>query len=170
MNVTRRQLLLGTSSFLVLPTSLLAQPNINDTMHFASDTLAIHSQHGPHKLEVELAESFTQRARGLMERDELANNAGMLFLYSQPQPPNSGFWMYRTRIPLDIAYIDTNSRIVGIDSMSPCDSADPTGCPAYAAGVEYVAALEVNAGFFSAHGIDVGDCVSLPGQAEECRG
>lgn len=170
MLMTRRQLLLGMGAALMLPKTLLAQSGGGEAMPFARDTLAIHSQHGPHKLEVELAESFAQRARGLMGRDELASDAGMLFIYSEPQSSRNGFWMYRTRISLDIAFIDEQGRIVTIASMQPCASSDPSECPVTRPDARYVAALEVNAGYFAEHGIEEGDCVAIPGAALQCVG
>ncbi|WP_043529877.1 DUF192 domain-containing protein [Litchfieldella xinjiangensis] len=132
--------------------------------------LVIHSNHGPHRLEVELARSTRERARGLMDRDQLAEDGGMLFLYDRVQSSRRGFWMYRTRIPLDIAFIAPSGSIAAIRQMTPCQAQAPSECPAYAAGVSYVAALEVNAGYFKERGIEVGDCVSLPGDiASDCR-
>ncbi|GEK47569.1 hypothetical protein HPA02_18520 [Bisbaumannia pacifica] len=131
-------------------------------------TLAIHTGDGPRRLEVELAETPAERRRGLMGRDHLDAEAGMLFLYDGLQSPESGFWMYRTGIPLDIAFIDAAGRIAAIHSMSPCDGEDPSQCRAYPAGVTYRAALEVNAGYFAARGVGIGDCVSWPGAAASC--
>ncbi|MGH8504161.1 MAG: DUF192 domain-containing protein [Gammaproteobacteria bacterium] len=111
-------------------------------------------------LAVEIAATADQRATGLMGRARLAPNAGMLFLYPGSQPPESGFWMYRTRIPLDIAFLETNGRIVAIDTMAPCASANPSRCPPYLAGVEYSGALEVNKGFYARHDVEVGDRVT----------
>ncbi|MDI4638118.1 MULTISPECIES: DUF192 domain-containing protein [Halomonadaceae] len=139
-------------------------------LHFASATLAIHGDQGPSRLEVELAESPQQRSTGLMEREQLGAEAGMLFVYQRPQSPDSGFWMYRTLIPLDIAFIDRNGRIAAIRQMTPCGSDVSADCRAYRAGVAYIAALEVNAGYFAARGIEVGDCVSLPGSVAPQRG
>jgi uncharacterized membrane protein (UPF0127 family) len=121
-----------------------------------------------HRLEVELARSSAERQRGLMDRDHLAADAGMLFLYTEPQSPQGGFWMYRTRIPLDIAFLDAEGRIAAKATMQPCPSQNPYDCPVTLAGVTYHAALEVNAGYFEAHGIGVGDCVIWPGSASEC--
>ncbi|MCG6658230.1 DUF192 domain-containing protein [Halomonas campisalis] len=136
---------------------------------FEKAPLAIDTGQQTHHLEVELARSPAQRQFGLMERDRLGERAGMLFLYDRPQPPRSGFWMYRTRIPLDIAFIDAGGRIAAIHTMQPCGSDDPGDCPVTLAGVTYVAALEVNAGFFATNGIGLGDCVTWPGRPPGCR-
>lgn len=108
-------------------------------------------------LTVEVARTTAQRRQGLMNRDELAADAGMLFLYDTPRQPDFGFWMYQTRIPLDIAYIGDDGRIRSILTMEPCQ--DQGNCPVYPAGVEFSAALEVNQGYFQRHSIKVGDQV-----------
>ena len=110
-------------------------------------------------LAVELAVSGEQKSTGLMERRQLADTAGMLFVYDSSQPPDAGFWMYRTRIPLDIAYVDSAGRIRAIQHMAPCESAIPEGCPTYPPGVPYQYALEVNGGFFARRRVTVGDAV-----------
>jgi uncharacterized protein len=122
------------------------------TIRTASDTL---------RLRVEIAEREDQRSHGLMERAELPDDAGMIFLYSEPQPETAGFWMFRTLIPLDIAFVDDDGRIVAILEMQPCQSPNPRVCRIYSPGVGYASALEVNRGFFARHGIGVGDHVTL---------
>lgn len=134
----------------------------------AQRPLVIHTGEASHRLTVEVARTPAQRSRGLMERDSLAEDAGMLFLYPRRQPPGSGFWMFRTRIPLDIAFLDASGRIAAIHAMQPCGSANPGDCPSTQAGVPFRAALEVNAGYFAARGIGVGDCVAWLGQADGC--
>lgn len=120
----------------------------------ASDTLP---------LRVELALSAEQRALGLMERSSLPADAGMLFWYPGPQPADAGFWMFRTRIPLDIAFLGADGEILAVQAMEPCVAQDPRLCPSYPAGVEFRGALEVNRGYFQRHGVRPGDRVLLPG-------
>jgi uncharacterized protein len=112
-------------------------------------------------LTLELAESPEQQTMGLMERQTLAPEAGMLFLYPDIQPESSAFWMFRTRIPLDIAFIDSTGVIRTVQTMEPCRSLLAEGCPSYPAGAAYRAALEVNAGYFARRQIHVGDRVLL---------
>jgi uncharacterized membrane protein (UPF0127 family) len=113
---------------------------------------------------VEVADRGDQRAYGLMDRDELDADAGMIFIYEEVQSGDTGFWMYRTRIPLDIAYFDGAGRIVAIQQMMPCTSLDPDRCSGYAAGVPFFGAVEANRGYFTRNGISVGDRVVLPGR------
>ena len=96
-----------------------------------------------------------------MERRTLAEDAGMLFVYPDTQPANAGFWMHRTRIPLDIAFVDDSGVIRAIRGMEPCTTELADGCPTYEPGTPYRAALEANRGFFAQHGIRVGDRVLL---------
>ncbi|MDR5860727.1 DUF192 domain-containing protein [Halomonas eurihalina] len=163
MNPTRRRLLQGMA---LLPLLGLWQPGIQASALPATTlpttTLTIHSAQGPHRLTVELARNAADRNQGLMERDMLAEDAGMLFLYDDIQPAANGFWMYRTRIALDIAFLDAEGRINDIHHMQPCRSTSPSACPVTRPSRPYHAALEVNAGYFEAKGIDVGDCLSWP--------
>lgn len=107
-------------------------------------------------VKAEVARTPEQRTMGLMERASLAPDSGMLFLYETEQAGNSGFWMYRTRIPLDIAFADSTGRINAILTMQPCTATLAAGCPSYNPGAGYRFALEVNAGFFARRGVRVG--------------
>src|SRR5581483_835712 len=91
----------------------------------------------------------------------LDENAGMLFVYPTTQPNTAAFWMYRTRIPLDIAYIDSTGAIGNIVVMEPCTAVLAQGCPSYPARVAFRAALEVNKGYFARHQVATGDHVLL---------
>ncbi|WP_280563235.1 DUF192 domain-containing protein [Chromohalobacter sp. 48-RD10] len=108
-------------------------------------------------LSVEVARQAEERAQGLMDRDTLAPDAGMLFVYEAQQSAETAFWMYRTRIPLDIAFLGANGEVRAIRRMLPCQAASSAECPRYAAEVPFRAALEVNAGYFRRHGIEVSD-------------
>ena len=118
----------------------------------ASDTATLH---------VEVAVTDQEKQLGLMERQRLAPDRGMIFLYQETQPATGAFWMFRTRIPLDIAYLDSTGTIRAIRAMEPCTSRYAQGCPNYEAGVPFRAALEVNRGYFAEHGFKVGDRVLL---------
>ena len=113
-------------------------------------------------LTVELATTPDQHTMGLMERRTLPDRAGMLFVYTEVQPATSAFWMFRTRIPLDIAFIDSAGVIRTILTMVPCTSVLADGCAEYPAGAPFLSALEVNAGYFARHRIRVGDRLVMP--------
>ena len=118
------------------------------TIVTAADTILVRA---------EVADTQEKRSHGLMERTALAEDAGMIFLFDEDQGARSGFYMFRTRIPLDIAYADAGGTIVGIQTMQPCEIPNPALCPTYHPGKPYRAALEVNAGYFQQKGIKVGD-------------
>jgi uncharacterized protein len=107
-------------------------------------------------LHMEIAETEAARQRGLMGRTSLAADAGMAFLFRSPV--QVGFYMKDTLIPLSIAFWDQARQIVAILEMAPCRR-DP--CPDYYAGQPFVGAVEANRGFFTQHGIEVGDRVEL---------
>jgi len=108
------------------------------------------------EVEVEISDSPEEQARGLMERTELAENAGMLFVFDQEQ--TLPFNMRNTLIPLSIAFIDAGGVIIDIQDMQPL-----TDGP-YVSALPAQYALEVNQDFFVDRGIGVGDVVELPGR------
>ncbi|HEX5676337.1 MAG TPA: DUF192 domain-containing protein, partial [Alcanivorax sp.] len=128
---------------------------VGEPVTFTSQTLCVEGLEAP--LQVEVARTQAQRNRGLMQRESLAEGAGMLFLFDGPMPKGVGFYMYRTLIPLDVAFADPDGRIVAIMTMTPCPHDDPRRCKVYRPGRAFVSALEVNAGFFERHGVKKGD-------------
>lgn len=104
-----------------------------------------------HKITAEVADQPDERVRGLMFRDSLGADAGMLFVYSDDSERR--FWMKDTRIPLSIAYLDASGRIVKLADMQPLNETGvPSGRPA-----RY--ALEVNQGWFAKNGVTEGAVV-----------
>jgi uncharacterized membrane protein (UPF0127 family) len=104
-------------------------------------------------LTVEIARTNKQRAHGLMFRDKLEWNEGMLFVFRKEKVLS--FWMKNTKIPLSIAFIDKTGTVTDIFAMTPYSLvpvSSSTRC-------RY--ALEVNRGFFEASGLKVGDRLDL---------
>ncbi len=106
---------------------------------------------GQKEIRVEVARTPEETSRGLMGRKDLGRDDGMLFIFEKED--RHGFWMKNTLIPLSIAFIDKNGRIVWITDMKPLtlESHVPPQPILYA--------LEMNKGWFSSHGIKVGDVV-----------
>ena len=106
------------------------------------------------KLNVKVANSASKHARGLMYVTSLPEDEGMLFCY--PKEKLLKFWMKNTLIPLSIAFIDKNKKIIQIESMKPGDIS----------GIQTISpakwALEVNAGWFKSNNIKVGDEITIP--------
>ncbi len=105
---------------------------------------------------VEVADSENERQVGLMNRESLPDDAGMIFLFEEEF--TGGFWMKNTLIPLSIAFADGDGTILRILDMEPCE-ADP--CEIYDPGVTYSSALEVNQGAFASWGVEEGDLLTL---------
>lgn len=107
---------------------------------------------GAHVLQVEVANTPASLREGLMHRTQLPPDGGMLF---QLGPPDDlyCFWMKNTLLPLSIAFIDADGRIVSIQDMQP-QSLGPH-CPP----VAITTALEMSQGWFARAGINVGDRV-----------
>jgi uncharacterized membrane protein (UPF0127 family) len=119
-------------------------------------TLVIDSGSEDIEVSVEVADTNAERAQGLMGREELDEDAGMVFLVPEPTP--TAFWMKNTLIPLSVAFWDEEGRIFRIHHMTPCRE-EP--CRLYEPGAPWAGALEVNRGFFEDHGVEVGDQVRL---------
>ena len=108
---------------------------------------------------VEIAADDSTRAQGLMFRDHLANDRGMIFLFSQNG--NYPFWMKNTLIPLDMIWIDDQKRIVHVASnVQPC-KADP--CPSVPPNAEARYVLELAAGVAARHGLANGQNLRFEG-------
>jgi uncharacterized membrane protein (UPF0127 family) len=113
-----------------------------------------------HRITVELAREPEERARGLMFRDSLPPDHGMLFVFAGEEI--QAFWMRNTKIPLSIAFADTNGRIVRIADLEPLDERPVTSI----APARY--ALEMNRGWFAAHAVVAGDAITgIPTGATE---
>lgn len=115
---------------------------------------------GGHALNAEVAATDLQRQTGLMYRFSLPPDHGMLFVFPQPRPLS--FWMRNTYVPLSIAYLDAQGRILNIEDMAPQDESGKwsQGPALYA--------LEMRKGWFAQKGIAAGARVEgLPPAAKE---
>ena len=108
---------------------------------------------GGKHFKVDIADTRDKQALGLMFRESMAADHGMLFIFPTEAPRS--FWMKNTRIPLDIMYFDEDFKLVSISADTP--PCKVTRCPSYpsAAPAKYV--LELNAGTASELGVGVGD-------------
>ncbi len=108
----------------------------------------------PVTVRLEVAADPPTRARGLMEREQVPEGTGMVFLY--PADVAEAFWMKNTLVPLSIAFVAADGRVVSVAEMTPC-RADP--CRSYAPAGPYRYAVELAAGSFGAAGVGPGDKV-----------
>lgn len=107
-------------------------------------------------VKIEVADTPQSREMGLMYRDTLASDAGMLFVF--PAPSNQVFWMKNTRIPLDMVFADSQRRVIGIVANAVPYSEARLSVPGDS---QYV--LEVNGGFCQRRGVKAGDRLEFLG-------
>lgn len=136
---------------LALPWRQLAVPSTGDCPRVGR---AIPAALGGHTLQLELATTPGSRRCGLSRRDGLAWDRGMLFLF--PEARRAAFWMRDTRIPLSLAFLDRDGRILAIEQMAP-DAPGRVEPVRYQAPVAVSWVVELNAGWFAAHDVGVGD-------------
>ena len=106
---------------------------------------------------VELATQPKQHALGLMFRDSMEEDHGMLFIF--PTAATRSFWMKNTRIPLDIFYFDQDLRLVSvIRNAKPCRTPE---CATYSSSGPARYVLELNAGKAAELGVEPGDVLVL---------
>jgi len=110
-------------------------------------------------LDVQVADDDAEREQGLMGITNLPENHGMAFRWDGPT--DATFWMKDTLIPLSIAFVDQDGKVIAIREMTPC-TADP--CTTYGADTTYTMAIEANANWFEDHDVAVGDPVTFQGQ------
>jgi uncharacterized membrane protein (UPF0127 family) len=107
----------------------------------------------PIDLEVEIADTAGERSQGLMFREALADDAGMLFFYEDDH--RGGFWMKDTFIPLSIAFVREDGTIIDIQDM------EPETTKLHRPDERYRNAVEVNQGWFARNGIAIGDILDV---------
>ena len=137
---------------LVASSSARAQAAIE----FGRASLIIETSKGAHSFNVEVAESDTQRARGLMFRTEMAPDAGMIFLYRRDRILK--MWMANTYLPLDMLFIAADGQVVHI-----AENTIPLSRATISSRRRARAVLELNAGTASRLDISVGDRVVFDG-------
>jgi uncharacterized membrane protein (UPF0127 family) len=116
---------------------------------------------GKHRLVAEVAATTDTRTTGLMHRFSLKPDHGMLFVFPAPQP--LGFWMRNTYVPLSIAFLDADGRILNIEDMAPrTDDTHLSKGPA-------LYALEMKKGWFADRNIRPGDRVEGLAMAPKAR-
>ncbi|VAV94984.1 FIG007785: exported protein [hydrothermal vent metagenome] len=119
------------------------------------DQVLLRGDWGQARFSIELADDAEERAEGLMFRENLPKNAGMLFMY--PEPKQVAFWMKNTMIPLDMIFLDKTGTVKRVHSMAkPYDTSPIFG------GDDILAVLEINGGLAEALGITEGSELQSP--------
>ena len=106
------------------------------------------------RVAVEIARTPEKRSRGLMHRKQLGKREGMLFDFERDAVQS--FWMHNTYIPLDMVFVNSAMRVVGV-----VENAEPLTDSSRTVGVPSRYVVEVNAGFCEVHGIGKGTRVEL---------
>ncbi len=122
----------------------------------AQDLPVVQLNAGMYLIRAEVAADFGSRAQGLMYRKQMPSNAGMLFIFEEPG--EQCMWMKNTLIPLSVAFLDGEGRVINIEEMAAqtLDSHCARRPARYA--------LEMNSGWFSARGVKPGTRVGgIPG-------
>jgi uncharacterized membrane protein (UPF0127 family) len=104
---------------------------------------------------VEIMRQTVEIMKGMMFRDSLAEDRGMLFVH--PKEDNYSYWMYQTRIPLDIIWLDRDHRIVEISANTPPCKTSASQCPKYGGTEKSSFVLELNGGAAAKNGLKIGD-------------
>ena len=150
-----RRLLLRIALLPLLLAASYAGPLFAQPVQFPSAPLTIVTAGGPHKFTVELATAPEQMSQGLMFRQSLAPDAGMLFDFVVPSMAT--MWMKNTLIPLDMLFVDAKGQIVNIH-----ERAVPGSLETIAAAAPVRAVIELNGGTAARLGIRPGDRVIYP--------
>lgn len=120
-----------------------------------SDQVWLRGTWGQAKFAIEIADTPQERSQGLMYRDSLPRQAGMLFVYDAPV--RASFWMKNTRIPLDMVFADRSGRVVHVHH-----GAVPGDLTPIEGGDAVFAVLEINAGLARRYGIAEGSHMRHP--------
>ena len=124
-----------------------------------SGLATVDMQVGSRTYTLEVANTDASRQKGLMERDSVPEDRGMIFVF--PEERELAFWMKNTRIPLDIIYLNSGGQVVSVHQMKPYDR---TSVPS-ARDAKY--AIELNLGQAAKAGVKPGDVLNIPASARQ---
>jgi len=148
-----KNLLLCFGLIFLTAVSASAQTNRDDVVDFGEPVpLVIQSESGPHEFMVEEAKTLDQQARGMMFREEMGEDTGMIFEFAEPKLAT--IWMKNTAIPLDILFVRSNGKILKIEHM-----AQPYKLRSASSEAVVAAVVELKGGRSNELGIRPGDIV-----------
>ena len=133
-------------------TMAAAQDNVEPIDFGPMETLVIESKDGSHTFNIEVADTLKEQARGLMYRETMPEDQGMLFEFEEPKIAT--IWMKNTPLPLDILFVRSNGKILKIEHLAKPYSLRSASSEAVVAAV-----VELNGGRARELGIMPGDVV-----------
>lgn len=131
-----------------------AKPVVRSEPEVQSIKLQIKTASEMLSFDVEVANSFKERQKGLMHRDSLDDDKGMIFVFEKSRVQS--FWMKNTRIPLDMFFVDKDKKVVGI-----VENAEPFTLTSRSCGKPSLYVLELTGGAARRLGIAVGDTLTF---------
>lgn len=122
--------------------------------HVADSRLVPISTPSGITIQAEIADTPQKRATGLMFRDHLKKDHGMLFIFNEPQAWT--FWMKNTKIPLDLIWLDGKKRVIYIERNVPICTRTDESCPQYRPNDDALFVLEIAGGTVDGYKIEKG--------------
>ena len=156
LNILRKNKIIILLPIIIFSFYLLSQNVINNAgigLEFIPVQICIKSN----CFDIEIADTMQKRETGLMNREYLASDVGMLFIFENEEVHS--FWMKNTSITLDIIWIDGNNKIIFIkENAQPCKIEK---CELFTPNEKAKYVLEINGGLTEEMGFDVGDEISF---------
>lgn len=146
---------MGLLSKCFVVASLVFSLGANAATPFSKKTITL----GKKTLVVEVAETPDQHERGLMFRESMKEDEGMLFIFKNEE--TRFFWMKNTLIDLSIGYFDKKGVLIDVQEMKSGKGISDSKLPSYASGAPAQYALEMNKGWFEKNGIKLGTKLTI---------
>ncbi len=148
-----KKILVTLVLFALMFVSAFAQTNPDDDVNFGPpQPLVIVTESGVQDFMVEEAKTADQQARGMMFRDNMGDNEGMIFEFAEPKV--ASIWMKNTAIPLDLLFVRSDGKILKIEHM-----AQPYSLRSASSEAVVAAVVEIKGGRSNALGIQPGDTI-----------
>ena len=147
-------------SLILLALTLVACGGSSGTTDVEDLTLREVTLPGGQKIHAEVMIKQEDMMRGMMFRDSVAPDHGMLFIHGSPG--NYKYWMYQVRIPLDIIWMNRLHEVVEISANTPpCKEKNASNCPNFGGNQPAMFVLELGGGMAQKYGIQVGNRIEF---------
>ena len=144
----------------VLLTAVLITSACSDKKTIDEASVTLVTLPGGHDIKAEVVMNPADMMRGMMFRDKLDSDRGMLFIHGSPG--KYPYWMYQVKIPLDIIWLGRDRQVVEISANTPpCPSKKASECPNFGGNQEAAYVLELAGGAAAKYGLKVGDAINF---------